>query len=90
MLSEEAFDLVLLDIHMPRLDGVSTIKAIREQPAWADLPVIALTADAMSGDRDKYLSQGMSGYVSKPVEQQELITEIHRVLDERIDHRKAS
>ncbi|MEL7129461.1 MAG: ATP-binding protein [Pseudomonadota bacterium] len=81
IMAEEPFDLVLMDVHMPILDGVSTTRAIREQPAWADLPIIALTADAMTGDRDKYLAEGMSGYVSKPIDQMELVKEIHRVID---------
>jgi len=89
LMANEAFDLVLMDIHMPVLDGVSTTRAIREQPAWANLPVIALTADAMTGDRVKYLSEGMSGYVAKPIEQSELMKEIHRVIDGDRSGRKA-
>jgi CheY-like chemotaxis protein len=80
-LAEAAFDLVLLDVHMPVMDGTETIKHIRatEEP-WRDIPVIALTADAMAGDKARLLALGMSGYASKPIEQRVLIQEIQRVL----------
>ncbi len=77
----EPFDLVLLDSHMPHLDGRETIKRIREGKAGRDdIPVIAITADAMSGDRERYLGYGMDGYVSKPIDQRTLISEINSVL----------
>ncbi len=80
-LAEQEFDLVLLDVHMPVMDGPETIKHIRgDNAAWRDLPVIALTADAMSGDKERLLSMGMTGYTSKPIEQRALMHEIHRVL----------
>jgi signal transduction histidine kinase/CheY-like chemotaxis protein len=80
-LADGEFDLVLLDVHMPVMDGIQAIRAIRSsgQP-WSTLPVIALTADAMSGDRDRFIAMGMSGYVSKPIDRAELLTEIGRVL----------
>jgi CheY-like chemotaxis protein len=80
-LAEQPFDLVLLDVHMPVMDGTETIKHIRatDEP-WRDVPVIALTADAMTGDKARLLALGMSGYVSKPIEQRALVQEIQRVL----------
>ncbi|HEV7691484.1 MAG TPA: ATP-binding protein [Hyphomonadaceae bacterium] len=80
-LAAAEFDLVLLDVHMPVMDGIQAIRAIRssDQP-WSTLPVIALTADAMSGDRERFIAMGMSGYVSKPIDRAELLTEIGRVL----------
>lgn len=81
MLGGEAFDLVLLDMHMPVMDGRETIKNIRGSSLdWHQIPVIALTADAMSGDREKCLSLGMDGYVPKPVDQRQLFSEILEVM----------
>jgi signal transduction histidine kinase/ActR/RegA family two-component response regulator len=80
-LAERQFDLVLLDVHMPVMDGTETIRNIRAaETSWRDIPVIALTADAMNGDKERLLSIGMTGYASKPIEQRALIHEIHRVL----------
>lgn len=83
-LHDEEFDLVLLDVHMPVMDGKEAIKRIRASgEIWRELPVIALTADAMSGDREKYLALGMSDYVSKPLDQRELTAKIAGVMGER-------
>jgi signal transduction histidine kinase/ActR/RegA family two-component response regulator len=83
-LHDEPFDLVLLDVHMPVMDGKETIRRIRASgEAWRDIPVIALTADAMSGDREKYLALGMSDYVSKPLDQKELAAKITSAMRER-------
>jgi len=75
------FDVMLLDIHMPVMDGKEAIQRLRaaNQP-WSKMPVIALTADAMSGDREKYLALGMTDYVSKPVDQRELVAKMYSVL----------
>ncbi|HEX5006284.1 MAG TPA: ATP-binding protein [Hyphomonadaceae bacterium] len=79
-LNAEAFDVVLLDVHMPVMDGVETIRQIRSSSeSWKDIPVVALTADAMSGDKERYLGMGMDGYLSKPLAERDLITEITRV-----------
>ena len=79
-LERETFDIVLLDMHMPVMDGPTAIAKIRAsgQP-WAKTPVIALTADAMSGDRERYLAMGMDGYLSKPLAERDLLSEISRV-----------
>ena len=60
-------DLVLLDVSMPEMDGLDVIGAIRADDGLRGLPVIALTAHAMSGDRDRFLAAGFDGYVSKPI-----------------------
>ena len=76
-LLRDNFDLVLLDVHMPVMDGLETIRRIRQSDAaWHGLPVIALTADAMAGDRERLLAIGMSGYVSKPIDQAQLLAAI--------------
>lgn len=80
LLAKQHFDLMLLDVHMPIMDGVTTIQRIRSSPEpWRNLPVIALTADAMSGDRERLLGLGMTGYATKPVDQRALLAEIMRV-----------
>jgi PAS domain S-box-containing protein len=80
-IATQPFDIVLLDVHMPVMDGKEAIQRLRasSQP-WSTIPVIALTADAMSGDREKYLALGMTDYVSKPVDQRELMVKMHQVL----------
>jgi PAS domain S-box-containing protein len=72
-LSEAPFDLVLMDIQMPEMDGVEATRQIRSgKHGRADIPIIALTAYAMKGDREKFLDNGMDGYVTKPVDFGEL------------------
>ncbi len=79
-IASQEFDLVLLDVHMPVMDGKEAILRLRANEKWKALPVIALTADAMTGDREKYLALGMTDYVSKPVDQRELIAKMYQVL----------
>jgi CheY-like chemotaxis protein len=66
-------EIVLMDIMMPEMDGFDTIKAIRQQPRFRRLPIIAVTAKAMKGDRDKCLEAGAWDYLSKPVDQEQLL-----------------
>jgi two-component system sensor histidine kinase/response regulator len=76
------FDVVLMDVQMPFMDGVEATAAIRkgEGATGQHIPIIAMTAHAMSGDRQRFLASGMDGYVSKPVHSQELLAAIENVL----------
>ena len=64
---ESAPDLALLDIRMPVLDGYATVRAIRDDPRLAAIPVLALTAFAMRGDAEKAAAAGFNGYLTKPI-----------------------
>ncbi|OUR69666.1 hypothetical protein A9Q77_08240, partial [Marinomonas sp. 42_23_T18] len=67
-LSKHQYDLVFMDIQMPVLDGFSATKKIRENPAWKNLPIIAMTAHATASDREKCLQAGMDDYIAKPID----------------------
>jgi two-component system, sensor histidine kinase and response regulator len=83
MLEQETYDVILMDVQMPELDGFETTAAIRaqEQTAASDrhLPIIAMTAHAMEGDRERCLEAGMDGYLSKPVRSEELYKTLEEV-----------
>jgi CheY-like chemotaxis protein len=80
-LAQESFDLVLMDVQMPEMDGMEATVQIRqqEQPGGRRLPILAMTAHAMKGDRERCLAAGMDGYIAKPIQPRELYEAIERV-----------
>ncbi|MEM1070875.1 MAG: response regulator, partial [Planctomycetota bacterium] len=90
-----SFDLILMDLQMPVMGGLAATKEIRrlEQERGGHIPIIAMTAHAMKGDRELCLQAGMDGYVSKPVRKQELIDAVQAILngsgEEAVSHQDA-
>ena len=75
---EHGPDLVLMDIQLPDIDGVEALGRLRADERSATLPVLALTAQAMEGDRDRFLAAGFDGYLSKPVDIAEFVGTVNR------------
>jgi CheY-like chemotaxis protein len=85
MLAEPLFDLVLMDVQMPKMDGLETTRLIREREEELQLPrliIIAMTAHALSGDRERCLEGGMDGYITKPLSVADLAHVIFQGLEE--------
>ncbi|MDP9191924.1 MAG: response regulator [Acidobacteriota bacterium] len=73
-------DLILMDIHLPGMDGLSVVRAIKSDERTSRIPILALTAHAMRGDKDRFLEAGCDGYISKPIDVKTFIASIERYL----------
>lgn len=76
-------DLILMDINMPDMDGYTLTSKIRSMPGFERVPIIALTANVMRGDKEKTLEAGCDGYIQKPLDIDQLIREVEKFLSRR-------
>jgi two-component system cell cycle response regulator DivK len=79
-------DLIILDLHMPVLDGFGAFRELRGEEKFASTPIIALTASAMQGDRERALSAGFTSYLAKPISLNALRGEVERLLGEELSY----
>lgn len=73
-------DLILMDIHLPGIDGLSVVRAMKSDERTARIPILALTAHAMRGDKDRFLEAGCDGYISKPIDVKTFLASIQHYL----------
>jgi len=85
LLAAARYRLILMDVQMPVLDGLEATRRIRENPDWAALPIVAMTAHAMNGDRERCLQAGMNAYLAKPVDHKHLLKLVEQYLAEGLN-----
>ncbi len=73
-------ELILLDIQLPGMDGHAVARALKSDPALKSIPVVAVTSNAMAGDREKVFAAGAEGYIEKPIDPETFVTEVERYL----------
>ena len=78
---KEVPTLVLLDMHLPGIDGMSLVRELRDDPRTRALPVVAVTAHAMRGDRERFLAGGCTGYIAKPIQPATFVDEVRAYLN---------
>ena len=81
LIREQRPDLVLMDIQLPGMDGLSATEIIKEDPLIKDIPIVALTSYAMQGDEEKALASGCTGYIAKPINTRKFLKTISRYLN---------
>lgn len=86
ILSTQKPDIILMDLHLPEMDGVTATRIIKSDPSNRSIPVLALTASAMKGEEDKILSHGFDGYVAKPIEVKKLLAAIEAKLAKKAEN----
>ena len=77
----QAPDLILMDIHLPGMDGLSVVREMKTNERTSNIPILALTAHAMRGDKDRFLEAGCDGYISKPIDVKTFISSIEQYLE---------
>jgi len=82
---EAPWDLILLDIQLPRMDGYSVARALRGNPSLRSTPIVAVTSYAMAGDRERTLEAGCSGYIEKPINPLTFATQVEEFLTQRAE-----
>lgn len=88
MLEKEKYDVLFLDMHMPVMDGLETIEKIRSSPDFKDIYVIALTANAVAGDKERYLEKGCDDYISKPIDRDILYSKLLELKNDKKDRKE--
>lgn len=83
ILEKEEPTLILVDIQMPDISGLELLRRIRERMQWRDIPIVAVTAYSMQGDRERILNEGFDGYMSKPINAMTLVDELVTMLEPR-------
>ena len=78
---EKSPDLILMDIQLPGMDGITALKQLRAEPKTKNIPVVAVTASAMTYNRATMLAEGFDGYQTKPISVKDFLGEVRRVLD---------
>jgi len=73
-------DLILMDIHLPGMDGLSVVREMKSDDRTNQIPILALTAHAMRGDKDRFLEAGCDGYISKPIDVKTFLTSIEQYM----------
>ncbi len=68
LVKESEFDLILMDMQLPKMDGLELLLKLKSEPKTADIPVVALTANVMKGDEERFLDAGCAGYIPKPID----------------------
>ena len=91
MVKERVYDLVLMDMQMPVMDGIEATKVIRADPRFETLPIVAMTANAMAVDRDRCLEAGMNDHIAKPIDPDQLFKVLlrwtgRRRVEETLEH----
>lgn len=83
-LENETYDVILMDIYMPEMNGIEATQKIRESERFKNIPIVALTANAMKGDKEKFINAGMNDYLPKPVEKEALLSTIDKWLNKAL------